>query len=288
MGAHAVEPDELLALFLARELVGSTWVAALGKGLDRLWAKLSASSGQPLLMPATDAPFRVRGIGAIDYTPHRATLACLEQAAVTRTAVRCRFRRSRTGEISERVIEPGEIYLDASLEALYCIAWCRLRNDVRVFAVHRFLEAALTDERFAHRPETRSRVALHTAFRVWRGANIERVRLAFSARVSDEIHERRWHPSQVITPTTAGGVLLEMSVAEPAELVRWLLGFAGEVEVLEPVSLRDAVRDGHRDAIRGGTLRAVPASTESSLSRSDTAPAQGGLVAPKRGRRNKA
>lgn len=283
MGARAAEPDELLALYLARELVGSTRVAALGKGLDRLWAKLSTSGAQPMLLPASDAAFRVRGIGAIDYAPHRATIACLEQAAATRTAVRCRFRRSGSGEISERVIEPGEIYLDPSLEALYCIAWCRLRNDVRVFAVHRFLEVALTGERFAFRQETRSRVALQTAFRVWRGTNIERVRLAFSARVADEIHERRWHPSQTLTPTVAGGVLLEMSVAEPAELVRWILGYASDVDVLEPTWLRDAVREKHATAAgseRGATPR-------TGLSRSDTGRAHGVLGAVRRDRRRR-
>lgn len=283
MGARGVAPDELLALYFAREVVGAARGSLLGRGLDRLWTKLAADHDQARLLPQNDAPFRARSIGAIDYGPHRATLVELERAAATRTAVWCRFRRSRTGEISERVIEPGEVYLDPGLEALYCIAWCRLRQDVRVFAIHRFLEVRSTGERFAYRAESRSRAALHGAFRIWRGANIARVRLAFSRAVSPEIMERRWHPSQVLVPVISGGVVLEMSVAEPSELTRWLLGFGKDVEVLEPLDLRDAVRSAHEDALgpRADLRRAAPAGR---MSRFDVGQREGEAVAVNRER----
>jgi len=73
---------------------------------------------------------------------------------------------------------------------LYLVAWCRLRRDVRVFAVHRFRAVALGRERFAPRAGVSSRAALRDAFRVWRSANVYRVRVRFAVGVAEEVRER--------------------------------------------------------------------------------------------------
>jgi predicted DNA-binding transcriptional regulator YafY len=242
------EPDEVLALFLARQLAGAARTTGFGKALERLWAKVSTKDAQRELLPRDDGTFGVRGPAAIDYAPHRRTIEVIERAIPARQVVWCRYRGSHTGEITERCIEPGEVYLDAGLEAIYCIAWCQLRDAVRVFAVHRFLAVRPTDETFRYRPETRSRVALRNAFRIWRSDNIERVRLRFSTHVAAEILERRWHPSQSVEEPDDGAVILSMDVAEPMELVRWLLGFGADVHVLAPKWLAADVRKRHEAA----------------------------------------
>lgn len=245
-----VDEEELLALFAARELAGPLRATALGRALDRLWAKLGSRGGQGPLLPQGESSLSIRPALAIDYGPHRAHIAVIERAIARREALACRYRRVRTGEVSERVIEPGELHVDPALESMYCIAWCRLRAAVRVFAVHRFLELRPAGEAAPLRPETRSRVALRRAFRIWRGDTVERVRLRFAATVAGEIQERRWHPSQTLEPDPSGGVILAMEVAEPAELERWLLGFGAEVRVLEPTWLAERVAAVHAAAVR--------------------------------------
>lgn len=244
-----VDPEELLALFIARQLAGPIRGTSLGRALDRLWAKLGARGRQGPLLPPSDPSLSIRPSSGIDYTPHRAHIAAIERAIAGREALACRYRRPRTGEISERVIEPGELYVDPGLESMYCIAWCRLRQAVRVFAVHRFLEVRPTGEAAPPRPETRSRVALREAFRVWRSDTVQRVRLQFTATVASEIQERRWHASQTLEPGLSGGVMLTMDVAEPSELERWLLGFGPDVRVLEPAWLAERLDAAHAAAI---------------------------------------
>jgi predicted DNA-binding transcriptional regulator YafY len=138
------------------------------------------------------------------------------------------------------VIEPGQLHWDPGLETLYLIGYCRLRADIRVFAVHRFLAVSPTTQTFAPRPEARSRAALNKAFRVWRSERVVDVRIWFAPDVAEEIRERRWLASQKVE-NDRDGVVLSGEVAGLAEVERWVLGYGGAARVIEPRELRESV-----------------------------------------------
>jgi predicted DNA-binding transcriptional regulator YafY len=239
-----VDPDEIAAFFALRALVESWRTTALGKPLDRLWAKLATARGrQASLVPSREAWFVVRSPVAIDYRTHAKIIATFERAVRERVVVTCRYRALSSQQMTARQIEPGELYWDPGLESLYLIAWCRLRNAVRVFAVQRFAAASLTNEKFAPKAEARSKLALRGAFRIWRGKNVDTVKVRFSAEVADEIRERKWGPGQRLEATEDGGVVLTLEVAGTKEVERWVLGFGEHVKVLTPTSLRQRVNE---------------------------------------------
>jgi predicted DNA-binding transcriptional regulator YafY len=242
-----LDRDEALALFVARQLFGGAHATSLGRALDRLQTKLSGQrSDAPSLTAA--GGISIRPPLSIDYTPHEATISTLEQAIKDQAVVRCRFVRSGTGEITRREIEPGELHLDPALETLYLIAWCRLRQAVRVFAVHRMTEVERTGQTCEPRAETRSAVALESAFRIWRSEHVRRVRLRFSGSAALEIRERIWHKSQTLEEMPDGEVRLTMEIAHVRELERWLLGFGELVRVEEPGVLARRVAEIHQRA----------------------------------------
>jgi predicted DNA-binding transcriptional regulator YafY len=237
-----VDPDEIAAFFALRALAESWRSTALGKPLDRLWQKVTSAGGrQGTLVPSREAWFAVRSPLAVDYRIHAKVIGTLEQAVRERIVVACRYAALSTGETTARKIEPGELYWDPGLESLYVIGWCRLRRDVRVFAIHRFLAATLGDERFAPRGEARSASALKHAFRVWRDANTETVRVRFSRAAAQEVRERTWHGGQRIDQEPGGTIVFTVEVAGTAEIIRWVMAFGGQAEVLEPAKLRDEI-----------------------------------------------
>jgi predicted DNA-binding transcriptional regulator YafY len=238
-----VRPEEIAAFFGLRALAETWRGTTLGRPLDNLWAKLTAGpTRQGALVPATRQPWlSVRSPIAIDYRNHDKTIAVLERAVKEHLIVDCRYRALSTREITTRHIEPGDLHWDPALETLYVLGWCRLRSEVRIFAVHRFLAVSLTDERFLPRPETRSKNALKNAFRIWRGANIEAVKVRFSPEAAPEIRERHWSAGQTIHEESDGGVVLTMEVANPMEVERWVLGFGPAAEALAPDALRSRV-----------------------------------------------
>jgi predicted DNA-binding transcriptional regulator YafY len=241
---HAGVPDadERLALYLARQNARGWKDTSLGKALDRLWHRISATGdGQAALVPVESTPWITsREYAAIDLGAHRSIIATLEQATRSRQAVDARYKALSTGQVSSRTIEPGELYWDPGLEVLYLIGWCRLRQAVRVFAVHRFLAVALTDEHCQPRAETRSRSALRAAFRVWQSERVETIRIWFANELAPEIRERRWLADQTIEEKR-DGIVLGGKVAGLTEVERWVLGFGPAAEALEPRELAERV-----------------------------------------------
>ena len=238
----APSADERLALFLAREQAAGWKHTSLGKALDKLWHRIATSSeGQTALFPIDSAPWlSTREWRPIDYGRHAKIVETLERATRDRIAVQTRYRAASTRQLTSRVIEPGQLHWDPGLETLYLIGYCRLRADIRVFAVHRFLAVSPTEQTFPPRAETRSRVVLAKAFRVWRCQRVLPVRIWFAPDVAEEIRERRWLANQKVE-NDRGGVVLSGEVAGLAEVERWVLGYGGAARVLEPRELRESV-----------------------------------------------
>jgi predicted DNA-binding transcriptional regulator YafY len=243
--------DELMALFVARQFAPGLRGTSVGRSLDSLWAKL-ASTGRQQSLPLNEAmPFSLRALAAIDYSDHQLTIECLRDAVERRHAVRIRYR-TPDAATTDRMIEPGFLHWDGGIEAMYVPSWCRLREAIRVFAVHRILSIeSLPDERARTGPTKRT---LERAFRVWYRDKIEHVEVLFTGRVAGEIRERRWHASQRTIDAADGGVYLHLDISAPEELERWLLGFGPDATVIEPVRLAEQIRRLHAQAAGTGAV----------------------------------
>jgi predicted DNA-binding transcriptional regulator YafY len=71
----------------------------------------------------------------------------------------------------------------------------------------------------------------------------------FSAHVATYIRERVWHPSQILRQHRDGSLEMRLETSGHKELVRWVLSWMPDVEVLAPQSLRDRVREKLRSAL---------------------------------------
>ena len=242
--------DELLALFVARHLAPGLRATSVGRSLDSLWGKL-ANGGPQQSLPLEALPLSVRTLPAIDYSEHRLTLEWLQAAIECRHAVRIGYR-TPDGANTDRVIEPGFLHWDGGIEAMYVPSWCRLRDAIRVFAVHRILSIEpLPNEASRSVPARRT---MERAFRVWYRDKIEHVQILFTARVATEIRERRWHTSQKLIDGPDGGVHLHLDVSAPEELERWLLGFGPDARVIEPARVAEQIQRTHAQAAGVGQV----------------------------------
>ena len=55
------------------------------------------------------------------------------------------------------------------------------------------------------------------------------------------VRDEQFHESQQTEDLEDGSILYSVCVQGTREITRWILGYGGEVEVLEPESLREAV-----------------------------------------------
>jgi predicted DNA-binding transcriptional regulator YafY len=262
--AAGVSQREMLALFVARHINPGLKGTSFGKSLDSLWSKLSSTGPQAQLLPDQETPFATRTTASIDYSAHHESLEVLKAAIAGRTAVRISYR-TPAGDVTDRVIEPGFLHWDGGLEAMYVPSWCRLRGDIRVFAVHRIQSIEALDDASTMPPGARSRRALERAFRVWYREQVEHVVILFMPPVAGEIRERTWHGSQRLVDDPAGGVYLHLDIAAPEELERWILGFGAAARVVVPDRLAARIHRQHVEAAALGTV--VPASQGANVAR---------------------
>jgi predicted DNA-binding transcriptional regulator YafY len=66
--------------------------------------------------------------------------------------------------------------------------------------------------------------------------------LRFNTPTAAWVKDRIWHPTQTLTPHKYGELTMTLTVADNRELVGWILSFGSGVRVIEPASLREAVR----------------------------------------------
>lgn len=150
--------------------------------------------------------------------------------------------RFRTGEGTDRQLDRHTVLsLVVYRRAVYALLWDGSDpvTPVRV-AVDRTVETTVHDEPAQRPVDWDPRVHYADAFGVVVERPPERVVLRFTRKVAAYVRARQWHRSEEHLALADGGVELRMRVTG-RELVRWVLEWGPEVEVLAPAWLRDAV-----------------------------------------------
>lgn len=118
----------------------------------------------------------------------------------------------------------------------YALAHDAARDAVRIFRFDRILEARLTAERFEVPPDFDPGDYIGEEGAPFLALGEVKARVRYSAAVS------RWVAEAAgVTPAEDGTVVLEHPVADEEWLIRHVLRYGGEAEVLEPAALRERV-----------------------------------------------
>ena len=174
--------------------------------------------------------------------PGQQWLGPLSEAVRSRRVVGLRYRSRRTGEVSERDVEPASVV--AADGAWYLRAWCRRAEGPRDFRLDGVLEATLRDEEFAvlrgpaagappprYEPtDSDLAVVLDVARPAWRiGESLVVDRMTERGR-----RRRLWLRTDA--PDHLARLVLahapHVAVVQPAELLYRVRGLAGRVATL--------------------------------------------------------
>ena len=123
----------------------------------------------------------------------------------------------------------------------YLVGYCHLRRSERIFAVERIRELKALAARFTVRPGFAADEYLRHAWGIIKG-DIVPVKVIFSRSVARYIRDRLWHPTQKLRELSDGRLELSLRVADTLEVRRFILGYGAQAEVVEPPSLREALR----------------------------------------------
>jgi predicted DNA-binding transcriptional regulator YafY len=99
-------------------------------------------------------------------------------------------------------------------------------------------------ELFTSIPIEQLKARFAAAWSIWTSdEEPQKVVLRFSSSVASRVDETQWHQSQEIRNEPGGSILWIGRIAEPREMYPWIRGWGPDVEVLEPVWLRELHRE---------------------------------------------
>jgi predicted DNA-binding transcriptional regulator YafY len=230
--------SDLLGLLVAGEALraysGTPFEADLRKAFERLAAVLPHAATVHLTELARATTFSFSAPREQDVR----TFERLTDAVRRRATLRIRYASLSTGAVRWRRVDP---YRLLSLDgAWYLIAYCHSRKDVRTFVPTRIEALEATGKFFQPPADFDLEAYLAGAFRILRGDRPQRIRLKFHGMIARYVAERRWHPTQAVKPAD-DGCILEFVAANLDEVVRFVLSFGSDCEVLAPEILRARV-----------------------------------------------
>ena len=144
------------------------------------------------------------------------------------------------GDKSERDIDPQ--ILTFFNEAWYIKSYCHLKKDVRVFALHRIVEAIITDLNFEYDKSLISGIkGVPFTFE-----KLIDIKVWCSNEIAGYIIEKAEHKKQEFIQYPDGSILLNIPAISKYDLIKWILSEAGHIKLIEPVELRTDIKEAAR------------------------------------------
>lgn len=151
-------------------------------------------------------------------------------------------------EVTEREVEPYGLV--CKRQNWYLIAFCLLRNELRVFRVDQIQNVfPLTMSKFQYPKNFDLNEYMANSWGVINDNQVYDVKLKFHPSMSFRVKNYIYHPSQILQELPDGSVMISMRVCGLDELKTWLIQWGKTVEVLEPQCLREQISRFCKDII---------------------------------------
>lgn len=230
---------ELFGLVALRSL-GASIGGTIGASIDEVAEKLVGTAGrgaQARVAAGSPVAFRLSEI-RLDEQGERA-FALLSSAERASRSVRFAYL-DKEGQRTSRTVDPYGFIINAG--RVYCVAYDHTRRDKRNFAVDSVSDPVMLAKTFV-RPNGFNIEAYAAASisGVLHSDEMTEVRVRFAARVAKAAVAARVVAEREIDRRDDGTVEITYHVADVDELVRWVLGWGTQAEVLEPASIRQRI-----------------------------------------------
>jgi len=161
------------------------------------------------------------------------------QALLNETAINASYQTRGSDTAKDYLMHPLGIVSRMGVLYLVCTLWDY--QDIKQFALHRFITAEPSDE--PYRENTGFNLNDYTKeqhqFSYPTTKELVKLKALFEKNIAWHLAETPLSDDQILIPQNDERVLLEATVTETLELKWWLLSFGDNVEVVEPIQLRE-------------------------------------------------
>lgn len=234
-----ISQEELLAILMARNILSHSAGGAISSQINQFGKRLFVKLGdlglnEKRMEEAFSATWN-------EYAPaHGDVFQSVAKALLENRTLEFSYKSPQEPLSSRRTVEPH--HLQHYMGNWIMIGFCRLRNDWRKFMLSRVTDLALTTATFKPQSKSAWHSQLDGGFGLFQGGELTPVKLRFNPFRAAWIREQIWHPQQIITELPDGSIDMSFPVYKFHEVKMKILQFGGDVEVLEPLELRDEMR----------------------------------------------
>ncbi len=139
------------------------------------------------------------------------------------------------GEIARRTVEPMTLLFKGY--AWYIFAFCKLKNDFRLFRLSRIKELVVTDKNFKRKNVTYDEHSSSS----FESTPLINLVLKFSPEVRMKVEE--YFDEEVIEYLENGEMIVRVNFPEDEWMYSFILGFAECIEVIEPEHLKKTITE---------------------------------------------
>jgi predicted DNA-binding transcriptional regulator YafY len=242
-----ITEGELFALVVAEKALQQYRGTSFEKPLLSAIRKMEQSLPDTISLNLSDLEqtisFRTRAEPILDLE----IFETLARATARRQQLELSYRKPGSAA-EQRIVDPYHL---ANINGeWFLFAHDHARKDIRTFVPARIKSVKATGQTFARPQKFSLEERLRGSFGVRSGEGEFDIVLRFNARVAELIREKKWHDTQQLRELKAGEVELRLRLSSLVEIERWVLGWGGDVKVLKPRELAEAVKAAAQKILR--------------------------------------
>lgn len=232
-------PQEMAALYLgARRLQQQTRTSQ--QHVEYALRKLANAMRKPFAESLSRAAGEVKGQEQNDQ--QQQVFAQLVQSWLDQTPVRI-YHTKLHGARRNYVVHPYHIEPSMWNDGDYLIGYSEYHQKIARFKIARIDKVAVTGGHFREETNFDVHHFLEYAWGIWStDEDPVTVRLRFRKWAIPRLSETVWPNATLTDPDDDGSRIWEMPVAEWREMVPWVRSWGSDVEVLEPMELREVMK----------------------------------------------
>jgi predicted DNA-binding transcriptional regulator YafY len=165
----------------------------------------------------------------------------ISQALLNRKRLMMTYHNRQSDSETSREISPQR--LTHYRDSWYLDAWCHLREGLRSFSVDAVRQLEIIAQPAVDADENQLNKELESGYGIFSGVETEQAVLRFSPKLARWVSDELWHPEQTSEYDEKGYFILRVPYSNDTELLMDILKYGAEVEVLEPLKLRDKMSE---------------------------------------------
>jgi len=235
--------DELMALYYSRDILNIFNGTGLQDSIESIIKKVKNVIPQHAVkfIKNVDKSFSLSTGQKIDYSHKNDFIKKINTAIAKKRIIEIVYESTKRKELLKRKVEPYTLYFSQGL--IYLVGHCQLRNSIRIFAITRILDVALTDCEYSIPKDFNVQKYFEDSFNVYRGKK-DSVELFFTADVAPFIRERIFHRSQIIK-NTSSGIIMKLDIGITPDFKTFLMGWGEHVKIIKPLKLKNELKKRH-------------------------------------------